>query len=219
MKKQCFLDNHWLWEITIWIFFLQETCCFCFLNAKKAQEQTQIYDMWVSWRQFQKQQNWVKNWEFHFSDLCWMFFGCCWNQVTRHSLKPQNWLPKNHRKFGFIVLKEQWQVTCQTKHSQHKSWIFVFTFHNPQQQNKGQKDPRKDKDVTGGISTQIAKFSQSIILGKRKDSAWNSVRMSPNLSKNLSPFKWRWAWHLSRHAMTVVVESWLQLAWKKLKNC
>ena len=36
------------------------------------------------------------------------------------------------------------------KHSQHKSWIFVFTFHNPQQQNKSQKDPRKDKDVTGG---------------------------------------------------------------------
>ena len=104
-------------------FFLQETCCFCFLNPKKAQEQTQIYDMWVSWRQFQKQQNWVKNWEFHFSDLCWMFFGCCWNQVIRHSLKPQNWSPKNHRKFGFIVLKEQWQVTCQSIHNTNPEFL------------------------------------------------------------------------------------------------
>ena len=79
--------------------------------------------MWVSWRQFQKQKKWVKNWEFHFSDLCWMFFGCCWNQVIRHSLKPQNWSPKNHRKFGFIVLKEQWQVTCQSIHNTNPEFL------------------------------------------------------------------------------------------------
>ena len=51
---------------------------------------------------------------------------------------------------------------------------------------------------------------QSTILGKRKDSTWNCVRMWPNLSKNMIPFRWCWAWQFSRRPMTVVVESWLQ---------
>ena len=79
MKKQCLLiitgcGNHNL------NLFLQETCCFCFLNQKRAQEQTQIYVVRFSWQQFQKQKKWVKNWEYHFSDLCCMLLDVVGNK-------------------------------------------------------------------------------------------------------------------------------------------
>ena len=86
------------------------------------------------------------------------------------------------------------------KHSQHKSWIFVLHFTTLNNKIKVKKIQERTKmwlveDLHPNCEVQ------SIILGKRKDSAWNSVRMSPNLSK-------KWAFSNCVERDTWVTKKW-----------
>ena len=71
MKKQCLLIITGCGNHNLNLFFARNML-FLFPEQKRAQEQTQIYVVRFSWQQFQKQKKWVKNWEYHFSDLCCM---------------------------------------------------------------------------------------------------------------------------------------------------
>ena len=193
MKKQCFLDNHWLWEITIWIFFFcKKHVVFVSWTHKRHKNK---HKFMISWRQFQKQKKWVKNWEFHFSNLCWMFLRCCWNQISKHSLKPQNWSPKNHRKFGFIVLKEQWQVTCQSIRNTNPEFLCLhFTTLNNKIKVKKIQERTKMwlvEDLHPNCEVQSINHSR-----KKKRL---SMKVCEDVTWAMSPFKWCWAWHLSQN--------------------
>ena len=159
MKKQCFLDNHWLWEITIWIFFCKKML---FLFPEPTKGTRTNTNLWYVSKLTTVPKTKEMSQKLRVSllksllDVFWMLLEPNHQAFTETT----KLVAKKPQKVWFYCI-EGAMTSHLPKHSQHKSWIFVFTFHNPQQQNKGQKDPRKDKDVTGGISTQIAKFSQS----------------------------------------------------------